>query len=93
MTCLRFEPGPSAHETGALPKCYQDTGYIRTFLYGIYVTGSYAISAIVQFPRHLIGVVLLHVPDVLDVPHVPPPKCDFLINLDPYRTFSRFIKS
>jgi hypothetical protein len=27
-------------------------------------------------------VVLLHVPDVLDVPHVPPPKCDFLINLD-----------
>jgi hypothetical protein len=38
-------------------------------------------------------VVLLHVPDVLDVPHVPPPKCDFLINLDPYRTFSRFIKS
>jgi hypothetical protein len=27
-------------------------------------------------------VVLLHVPDVLDVPHVPPPKCDFLINPD-----------
>jgi hypothetical protein len=28
------------------------------------------------------SVVLLHVPDVLDVPHVPPPKCDFLINID-----------
>jgi hypothetical protein len=37
------------------------------------------------------AVVLLHVPDVLDVPHVPPPKCDFLINLDRmYSLFSHF---
>jgi hypothetical protein len=46
-------PGPSAHENGALSKCYQGTVNIITFLYGIYVTGSYAISAIVQFPRQL----------------------------------------
>jgi hypothetical protein len=37
------------------------------------------------------AVVLLHKPDIPDVPDVPPPKCDFLINIDPYRTFSRFI--
>jgi hypothetical protein len=44
--------------------------------------------ATLMIKRAALTVVLLHVPDVLDVPHVPPPKCDFLINLDPYRTFS-----